>query len=96
MPNVIDFSVANARYAGHPNRIEFIREQILGMKRPDLIEVMRAVSARNVISTETLRNIEKKGGGSPASIARILEAINLELTKRGYDPVSHSVLMAPM
>lgn len=96
MANDIDFSVADKRYANRPNRIEFIREQLLGMKRPDVVDVMRAVSERNVISAETLRKIEKTGGGSPASISRILEALNLELKKRGYVAVSHAVLMAPM
>lgn len=96
MSKVIDFSTVDKRYAGLPNRIEFIREQILFMKRPDLIDVMRNLSSSRVISTETLRNIEKKGGGSVTSVARIREALNVELVKRGYAPIDQAALLTPM
>jgi hypothetical protein len=96
MSKAIDFSTPDKRYAGRPNRIEFIREQILFMKRPDLIDVMRTLSSSRVMSKETLRNIEKNGGGSVTSVARIREAINLELVKREYAPIDEASLLTPI
>jgi hypothetical protein len=96
MQNVVDFDIAEEQYRGLPNKIKFLREQVLGLTRPQFVGAMATDDPKLVISQETLRNMEKEGKGSATTRTRIHTTLNGLLTAKGYKPVDKTVLLAPL
>jgi hypothetical protein len=95
MPNPVDFSAVIDAFRVLPNRIKFLREQVLALDRGQFTDEMKRRNILHEMSTETLRKLEREGDGSTATVTRVLNAINALLKEQDYEPVTRAMLLAP-
>lgn len=94
MTRPIDFSNVPARYKNKPNKVEFVREHVLGYNRPKFIDAARGLNASFSVSAETLKNVERKGNGSVSTHTKFFDAISLLLPKHNYQAVTRDQLFS--
>ncbi len=95
MTKQVNFDSPPPRYAQYPNKVEYVREHVLGLNRPKLIENARKKHGTFQISTQTLKNVERLGRANLTTLTKVSEATNALLEDHGYAPVARDVLLQP-
>lgn len=78
-----------------PNKVESVRIYRLGLKRTEFVAGVQATDPTLVVSTETLKKVERNDKGSEATKTKVLKAINKLLAQRGEDAVTREYLFSP-